>query len=246
MARHRTKTSTFKISSKEFIEIFVTLGEKFLEGINYTLNYSSKNLVYTINGESEEITEVMNNLQEIYNQLKTMFKRTNEELPYVINIDLLSRFVGIGLDATTFVILLQMNGVDAKIDEKIVITNAEYSLILKFAKQVRKASERLPHGITRVIRRMILPLLCKYPMYDGKAFLYIAEELEIITMGKENWRITCSIEEGIRKIEKKENEFVSIIAKYEEGQEEEEFSPIPLFGSENRIVFIESPERNDK
>ena len=246
MARHRTKTLTFKISSKEFIEIFVTLGEKFLEGIDYTLNYSSKNLVYTINGESEEIAEVMNNLQEIYNQLKTMFKRTSEELPYVINIDLLSRFVGTGLDATSFVILLQMNGVDAKIDEKIVTTNAEYGQILKFAKQVKKASERLPHGITRVIRRMILPLLCKYPKYDGEAFLYIADELEIITMEKDNWRITCSIEEGIKRIEKKENEFESIVTKYEGGEEEGEFSPIPLFGSENRIVFIESPEKKDK
>ncbi|MCG3218670.1 MAG: DUF2067 family protein [Candidatus Heimdallarchaeota archaeon] len=246
MARHRTKNVNFKISSKEFIEIFVTLGEKFLEGINYSLDYSSKNLVYTINGESEEISEVVNNLQDVYNQLKPMFKRTNEELPYVIDIDLLSRFVGTGLDAASFVILLQMNGLDAKIDEKIVITNAKYLEILKLAKQVKNASERLPHGITRVIRRMILPLLCKYPKYDGYSFLFIAEELGIIIMKNESWRITCSIEEGIRRIEKKENEFESIIARYEGEHKEEEFSPIPLFGSENRIVFIGSSEKNDK
>ena len=246
MARHRTKTVNFQISSKEFIEIFVTLGEKFLEGMDYSLDYNSKNLVYTLNGDNEEITEVLNNLQEIYRQLKPMFKRTSEELPYVINIELLSRFIGMGLDAASFVILLQMNGVDAKIDDKIVITSAEYQEILKLANEVKKASERLPHGITRVIKRMILPLLCKYPMNDGDDFLYIAEELKVITMDKESWRITCSIEEGIRRIEEKENEFESIIAKYEEGLMEEEFSPIPLFGSENRIVFIGSPEKKDK
>jgi hypothetical protein len=189
---------------------------------------------------------VLNNLQEIYRQLKPMFRRTSEELPYVINIELLSRFIGMGLDAASFVILLQMNGVDAKIDDKIVITSAEYQEILKLANEVKKASERLPHGITRVIKRMILPLLCKYPMNDGDDFLYIAEELKVITMDKESWRITCSIEEGIRRIEEKENEFESIIAKYEEGLMEEEYSPIPLFGSENRIVFIGSPEKKDK
>lgn len=245
MARQRTKNATFQISSKEFIEIFVTLGERFLEGIDYSLDYSSKNLVYTLNGESEEIAEGINNLQDVYNQLKQMFRKTNEKLPYIINIELLSRFVGTGLDAASFVILLQMNGVDAKLEEKIVTTNAEYVEILRLAKQVRKASERLPHGITRVIRRMLLPLLCKYPNYDGEEFLYMAEELEVIVMEKDNWRISCSIEEGIRRIDEKENELEAIIAKYKEGREEE-YSPVPFFGSENRIVFIGSPEKNDK
>ena len=91
----------------------------------------------------------------------------------------------------------------------------------------------------------MLPLLCKYPNYQGEQFLYIAEELKIIVMEKDKWRITCSIEEGIKRIEEKEKEFEAITAKYEEGKEEE-YSPIPFFGSENRIVFIGSSENNDE